>query len=65
MRFLKPLDEHLLDAIAAKGYRRIVTIEDGVRLGGFGEAVETYFAEHQPEYEAFSFIRSASWEKSQ
>lgn len=49
MRFLKPLDEHLLDAIAAKGYRRIVTIEDGVRLGGFGEAVETYFAEHHPD----------------
>lgn len=49
MRFLKPLDEHLLDVIAAKGYRRIVTIEDGVRLGGFGEAVETYFAEHHPD----------------
>lgn len=49
MRFLKPLDEHLLDAIAAKGYRRIVTIEDGFRLGGFGEAVETYFAEHHPD----------------
>jgi 1-deoxy-D-xylulose-5-phosphate synthase len=49
MRFLKPLDEHLLDAIAAKGYMRIVTIEDGVRLGGFGEAVETYFAEHHPD----------------
>ncbi len=49
MRFLKPMDEHLLDAIAAKGYRRIVTIEDGVRLGGFGEAVETYFSEHHPD----------------
>jgi 1-deoxy-D-xylulose-5-phosphate synthase len=49
MRFLKPMDEQLLDQIATKGFRRIVTIEDGVKLGGFGEAVETYFAEHHPE----------------
>ena len=48
MRFLKPLDTDLLDAIAARGYRRIVTVEDGVRLGGFGEAVMEYFAEHHP-----------------
>ena len=49
MRFLKPMDEQLLNHIATKGFRRIVTIEDGVKLGGFGEAVETYFAEHHPE----------------
>ena len=46
MRWLKPLDTDLLDKIAAKGYRRIVTVEDGVRKGGFGEAVMEYFAEH-------------------
>ena len=49
MRWLKPLDSSLLDQIAAKGYRRIVTIEDGVRMGGFGEAVRDYFAEQHPE----------------
>ena len=49
MRFLKPLDEQMLDEIAAKGFKKIVTIEDGVKKGGFGEAVETYFAEHHPE----------------
>ena len=49
MRFLKPLDTVMLDAVAAKGYRRIVTVEDGVRKGGFGEAVMEYFAEHHPE----------------
>ncbi|MGX8712925.1 MAG: 1-deoxy-D-xylulose-5-phosphate synthase [bacterium] len=49
LRFLKPLDTALLDAIAAKRFRRIVTIEDGVKNGGFGEAVETYFAEHHPD----------------
>ncbi|MCR5444626.1 MAG: 1-deoxy-D-xylulose-5-phosphate synthase [Bacteroidales bacterium] len=49
MRFLKPLDTTLLDRIAASGYRRIVTVEDGVRMGGFGEAVLAYLAEHHPE----------------
>ena len=49
MRFLKPLDTGLLDRIAERGYRRIVTVEDGVRKGGFGEAVVDYLAEHHPE----------------
>lgn len=49
MRFLKPLDTAMLDCIATKHFRRIVTIEDGVKTGGFGEAVESYFAEHHPE----------------
>lgn len=49
MRFLKPLDEQMIDEIASKNFRRIITIEDGVKLGGFGEAVETYLAEHHPE----------------
>lgn len=49
MRFLKPMDTKLLDTIAASGYRRIVTIEDGCRLGGFGEAVLEYFAERHPQ----------------
>ena len=48
MRFLKPLDTELLDAIASRGFRRIVTVEDGVRNGGFGEAVLAYLAEHWP-----------------
>ena len=49
MRFLKPLDTRLLDEIAAAGYRRIVTVEDGCRLGGFGGAVLEYFAEQHPQ----------------
>ncbi len=48
MRFLKPLDTMMLDKIAAAGYRRIVTVEDGVRAGGFGEAVMEYFAARHP-----------------
>ena len=38
MRFLKPIDEHLLRE-AAENYERIVTVEDGVRNGGLGSAV--------------------------
>lgn len=45
MRYLKPIDTQLLDEIAKKGYRRIVTVEDGVKKGGLGSAVLEYFAE--------------------
>ena len=44
MRFAKPLDTQMLDAIS-KQYKRIITIEDGVRKGGFGSAVLEYFAD--------------------
>ena len=49
MRFLKPMDTRLLDEIASREFRKIITVEDGVKIGGFGEAVESYFAEHHPE----------------
>lgn len=49
MRFLKPLDTQLLDEIASRDFRKIITIEDGVKLGGFGESVESYFSEHYPD----------------
>ncbi len=35
MRFLKPLDENILNEVGKK-FKRIVTIEDGVRNGGMG-----------------------------
>ena len=38
MRFVKPLDEDLLKEVAAK-FKHIITVEDGVREGGFGSAV--------------------------
>lgn len=49
MRFLKPLDTQLLDSVAEKQFRRIITIEDGVKAGGFGESIESYFSERHPE----------------
>lgn len=38
MRFVKPLDENLLKEVAAK-FKHAITVEDGVREGGFGSAV--------------------------
>lgn len=46
MRYLRPLDTNLLDSIAAAGYHHLVTVEDGVRQGGFGSAVVDYYSEH-------------------
>lgn len=46
MRFLKPLDENLLHEIGKK-FKRIVTIEDGVRSGGFGSAVLEWMEDHK------------------
>lgn len=48
MRFVKPLDTELLDSIA-KTYSKIITIEDGVISGGFGESVRNYYAQFHPQ----------------
>lgn len=44
MRFVKPLDEELLDTIFSE-YRKIITVEDGAIKGGFGSAILEYMAE--------------------
>lgn len=41
MRFVKPLDEPLLDSVFAK-YDAIITVEDGTLIGGLGSAVLEY-----------------------
>lgn len=45
MRFIKPLDERLLKEIAEK-FQNIITVEDGVREGGFGSAVIEWMADN-------------------
>lgn len=45
LRFLKPLDEEMLDEIG-KNYKSIVTIEDGVLQGGMGSAILEFMADH-------------------
>lgn len=45
MRFVKPLDTRLLTDIAHR-FNRIITIEDGVRAGGFGSAVLEWMSDN-------------------
>ena len=42
LRFVKPLDEALLDE-AGRRFRRVVTVEDGCLRGGVGEAAAAFF----------------------
>jgi 1-deoxy-D-xylulose-5-phosphate synthase len=45
MRFAKPLDEKMLHEVFKK-YSKIITVEDGTVVGGFGSAVLEFMAEH-------------------
>ena len=45
MRFLKPLDEDILHEVGRR-FKRVVTVEDGVRNGGLGSAVMEWFSDH-------------------
>lgn len=45
MRFLKPLDEDILQEVGSR-FQRIVTVEDGVRIGGLGSAVLEWMSDH-------------------
>lgn len=44
-RFVKPLDEALLDSLAREGYS-VITLEEGSAAGGFGSAVLEYYAQN-------------------
>lgn len=46
MRFVKPLDEKLLHQIFQK-FNKVITIEDGVILGGFASAVLEFMAANE------------------
>lgn len=45
MRFLKPLDEDILHEVG-KNFRKVITVEDGVRNGGMGTAVMEWLSDH-------------------
>ncbi len=45
-RFVKPIDEALLRQICRK-FKKIITIEDGTIIGGFGSAVLEFVSEHK------------------
>ena len=50
MRFLKPLDENILHEVGRK-FRKVITVENGVRNGGLGSAVLEWMSDHgyQPQ----------------
>ena len=45
MRFLKPIDETILQEVAEK-FSRIITVENGVKTGGLGSAVIEWMNDH-------------------
>ncbi len=45
MRFVKPLDEAMLHEIG-RNFSRVITVEDGTVVGGFGSAVLEFFNAH-------------------
>ena len=47
-RFIKPMDTKILDRLALK-HKKIVTMEENVKNGGFGMAVSEYMQEYHPE----------------
>jgi 1-deoxy-D-xylulose-5-phosphate synthase len=48
MRFAKPLDETLLHEVFTK-FDKVITIEDGCIMGGFGSAIVEFMADHEYE----------------
>ena len=47
-RFVKPIDTDMIDRIAEK-HRYLITLEENIQRGGFGEQVRIYVDEHHPE----------------
>jgi 1-deoxy-D-xylulose-5-phosphate synthase len=45
IRFVKPLDEELLHEVFQR-YQKIITVEDGTIVGGFGSAILEFMANH-------------------
>ena len=46
LRFVKPLDENMIQEIGNR-FKKIITIEDGVRNGGMGSAVLEWLNDHK------------------
>ena len=45
-RFIKPMDTAYLNSIIKRGFDKIITIEEGVINGGFGDGVSSYLLEN-------------------
>ena len=51
-RFVKPLDEDLLNSLSEK---HIITLEDNMLLGGFGALIDVYFSESEKTIKNFAY----------
>ena len=47
MRFLKPLDESIMEEVCSKA-GTVITVEDGMTAGGLHDAVASWIAERHP-----------------
>lgn len=45
MRFLKPIDEEILEEVGKK-FKKVITVENGTRQGGLGSAVLEWMNDH-------------------
>ena len=45
MRFLKPIDESILEEVGRK-FKHVITVENGVKKGGLGSAVLEWMNDH-------------------
>ena len=57
-RFVKPIDENMVD-IANRGHKLIVTLEENVLTGGFGERFRQLYDEKTPEDQRIKMINIA------
>ena len=57
-RFVKPIDENMVD-IANRGHKLIVTLEENVLTGGFGERFRQLYDEKTPEDQRIKMINVA------
>ncbi len=46
MRFVKPIDEVMLHEVFSK-FKKVITVEDGCLVGGFGSAVIEFMVDHK------------------
>ena len=54
MRFVKPIDEQLIDELADE-HEIFITMEENVRSGGFGDAVLRYINDTHPDRRVINF----------
>ena len=45
-RFLSPLDTRMLDSMMECRHELIVSVEEGIKSGGYGQKIESYLLEH-------------------